>query len=190
MLSVLMGCLITELCLSDRTDVIRVKHPVSAVFSIPVERFHTELKVSSYLPHCSKTPLVQLSLLHFFPVSKTFNCLKVHSNATHLPVPSFQLFQHIQDYSYRTVPSVSLSIPDTLSTAIQRFMYSKQDNNSELFWQKGFLLPPFCKTSNKQSQNLTFSICMLNFSLSSYWLGAAWSRARQMWGCSLSGKGN
>jgi len=31
---------------------------------------------------------------------------------------------------------------------------------------------------------------MLKFSPSSYWFGAAWSRARQMWGRSSSGKGN
>lgn len=146
-------------------------------------------RVSLYLPHCNKAPLVQSSLLHCFPVPKMFNCLRVHSNATDFPVPHLQFFQHIQDCSHRTVPSVSPSIPDTASTAIQRFIYSNQGNNSELFWQKDFLLPSFYKNSNKQSQNLTFSICMLNFSPSSYWLGAAWNRARQMWGCSLSEKG-
>lgn len=167
-----------------------MKHQVSAVYSVLWRGFTLSSAGSSHLPHCNKTPLVQLSLLHFFPAFKTFNCLKAHSSAAHFPVPHFQLFQHIQDCSYRTVPAVSPSIPATPSTAIQRFIYSKQDNNNELFWQKGFLLPPFYKTSNKQSQNLTFSICMLNFSPSSYWLGTAWNRARQMWGCSLSEKGN
>lgn len=168
-LSVLMGRVITELHLSDRADAIKEWNTQSVQhIAFLWKGFTLSSEVSSYLPQCNNTTPVQLSLLHYFPVSKTFNCLKAISNAARFPVPHFQLFQHIPDCFYRTVPSVPPGISDTPSTAIQRFIYSKQDNNSELFWQKDFLLPPFCKTSNKQSQNLTFSICMLNFSPSSY----------------------
>lgn len=163
-----------------------MKHWVSAVYSTHMERSQHWAQKSHYT--CLSVTTLQLCLLHCFPAFIKFNWLKVPSQCH--TFPSATLFWHDSYCSYSTALPVSLSPPDTPLTANQRFIYSKWNNNKELFWQKVFLLPPFYKTRNKQSQNLTFSIYMLNFSPSSYWLGAAWSTARQIWGCSSSGKGN
>lgn len=67
-------------------------------------------EVSSYLPDCNKTLLVQLSFLHFFPVSKMFNYLKAHSDAADFRYHTFSY------YSISKIAPTELSLQSLLAS--------------------------------------------------------------------------
>lgn len=126
-----------------------MKHWVSAVYNM-----HSLGRVSAlssevlpHLPQCNNTPILQLSLLHRFPVSKKFNGLKVHSNAAPFPAPHSSSTTKIAPIA---LPFQSLLVSQTLPLLQFRGSFTQSGTITvSCSDRKFFLLPPFYKTSNK-----------------------------------------